>query len=1030
MTETLRFDGKVAIVTGAGAGLGRSHALALASRGARVLVNDLGGGAHGGGAGTNAADAVVAEIRAAGGEAAANYDSVENGEAIAQAALDAFGTVDILINNAGILRDVSFQKMSEQDWDLIYRVHLLGSMRVTQAVWPILRDKQYGRIVMTTSAAGLYGNFGQANYSAAKLALVGLGQTLAEEGRARNINVNVIAPMAASRLLSTVLPQDVLDLLKPESVTALVAWLCHEQCDQTKGLFEVGAGYIGKLRWQRSGGVFFPQSGFGPEQVRSRWQEIADFAVPSYPTTTTESVAPILEGAAKPRLGGNEFIDLDAASQDSIEAESSYDERDLALYALGVGAARDALDPQELRYVYELGNEFQAVPTYAVMPALNTFLNLARDGRSLKGLNYGLDRILHGEQYTELLRPLPPKARLSHHFRFKTAYDKNPHAVVVIGCDTFDESGAKLAYNEITLFVRGAGGWGGERGPSTERNAAPDREPDAIVEERTDPNQALLYRLSGDWNPMHADPAFARAFGFDRPILHGMCTYGFVARHVLRSFASNDGRRFKSIRARFADSVFPGETLITRIWRDGEHRFVFETKVKERDKVVVSHAALELREAVEAAAVIAAKPTQAATAAATTHLTAAEAFEVIGEYVTRHPELVAKVSTVFQFRVHNPDSDWVLDLRNGAGECRPGVADRADCTLELDEEHVQTLVTRPIGEVQKLYFSGQLKIGGNLMASQKLAALHAIGTEPYERVQARLNRRPTPVAAIAPETAAAPVASAPLVATSADLFETIRRHIARNPGLGDQVRTRFQFQFRNPDSQWLLDLKSGNGAVSEGVGEAADATLELDDADFVAMSTGRADAQKLYFGGKLKISGNIMASQKLMFLQKIDPTLLQAVLAERSAATAVAETPRANSDPSPSRSSDIARLFAELAKRWESLSAAPPDWNGAVLAFKINDPDAHWTIDLRAGRPQIQAEATDAAAATFYLSDEDLSALFAGKAQAQDLFQRGRLRIEGELRLAHSLDHIAAPAATTRTTPQASAAPIHEDTQA
>ncbi|MGO4776019.1 MaoC/PaaZ C-terminal domain-containing protein, partial [Lysobacter sp. 2RAB21] len=359
-----------------------------------------------------------------------------------------------------------------------------------------------------------------ANYSAAKLALVGLAQSLAEEGRARNIHVNVIAPVAASRLLSTVLPQEVLDLLKPESVTALVAWLCHEQCEQTKGLFEVGAGYIGKLRWQRSGGVFFPQAGFGPEQVRSRWDEIADFSASSYPTTTTESVAPILEGAAKPRLGGNEFIDLDAASQDSIEAESSYDERDLALYALGVGAARDALDPQELRYVYELGDQFQAVPTYAVMPALNTFLNLTRDGRGLRGLNYGLDRILHGEQYTELLRPLPPKARLTHRYAFKTAYDKNPHAVVVIGCDSFDESGEKLAYNEISLFVRGTGGWGGERGPGSERNAAPDREPDAVIEERTDPNQALLYRLSGDWNPMHADPAFARAFGFDRPILH------------------------------------------------------------------------------------------------------------------------------------------------------------------------------------------------------------------------------------------------------------------------------------------------------------------------------------------------------------------------------------------------------------------------------------------------------------------------------------------------------------------------------
>ncbi|MGH8083282.1 MAG: SDR family NAD(P)-dependent oxidoreductase, partial [Lysobacter sp.] len=951
-----------------------------------------------------------------------NYDSVENGAAIVQAALDAYGTLDILINNAGILRDVSFQKMSEQDWDLIYRVHLLGAMRVTQAAWPILRDKQYGRIVMTTSAAGLYGNFGQANYSAAKLALVGLAQTLAEEGRSRNVHVNTIAPVAASRLLSTVLPQDVLDLLKPESVTALVAWLCHEQCNETKGLFEVGAGYVGRLRWQRSAGAFFPQNAFGPEQVRARWNEIVDFAAPTYPTTTTESVAPILEGAAKPRLGGNEFIDLDAAMGDSLEAQSSYDERDLSLYALGVGAARDALDPQELRYVYELGDQFQAVPTYAVMPALNSFLNLARDGRGLKGLNYGLDRILHGEQYTELLRPLPSKARLTHRFRLKAAYDKNPNAVVVIACDSLDEHGERLAYNEITLFVRGAGGWGGERGPGGERNAAPDREPDAIVEERTDPNQALLYRLSGDWNPMHADPAFAQAFGFDRPILHGLCTYGFVARHVLRSFAGNDGRRFKSIGVRFADSVFPGETLVTRIWRDGEHRFVFETRVKERDVVVVTHAAVELHEAAVSVAPTAIAQPQVSEPVAT-HLSAAEAFEVIGAHVAAHPELAAQVATVFQFRVHRPDSDWVLDLRNGAGECRPGQAERADCTLELDEEHVETLVTKPAADVQKLFFAGKLKISGNLMASQKLVALHAIGTAPYEQIKARRSNAPAAAATVQAEPAA------PAVATSADLFETIRRHIARNPGLGDQVRTRFQFHLHRPDSQWWLDLKSGDGTVREGVGDNADASLELDDADFVAMSTGQVDPQKLYFGGKLKIAGNIMASQKLMFLQKIDPALLQAVLAERTAAAVVAPSVAQAAPTVAARESDLRHSFMGLEKRWETPEARPASWNGHLLTFVVEQPDSHWTVDLRGGKPLILPQPADAAHVVFRLNDEDLSALFAGTARASDLFQRGRLRVDGELALAHELDRLAADAPASAASP-APAARHHEVLQA
>src|SRR6187401_119325 len=178
MSRDLRFDGRVALVTGAGNGLGRSHALLLAARGAKVVVNDLGGGIHGEGKSQSAADTVVEEIKAAGGQAAANYDSVEDGAKIVQTAIDAFGKIDIVINNAGILRDVSFQKMTQTDWDLVYKVHVLGAFRVTHAAWPYMRDAGYGRIIMTTSASGIYGNFGQANYSMAKLGLHGFTQTL------------------------------------------------------------------------------------------------------------------------------------------------------------------------------------------------------------------------------------------------------------------------------------------------------------------------------------------------------------------------------------------------------------------------------------------------------------------------------------------------------------------------------------------------------------------------------------------------------------------------------------------------------------------------------------------------------------------------------------------------------------------------------------------------------------------------------------------------------------------------------------
>ncbi len=206
MSSKLKFDGRVVIVTGAGNGVGRAHALLFGSRGAKVVVNDLGGDAFGGGKSSAAADVVVAEIKEAGGEAVANYDSVEDGDKIVQTAMDTWGRVDVVINNAGILRDVSFQKMTHEDWDLVYRVHVKGSYRVAHAAWPHMREANYGRIVMTASAAGIYGNFGQANYSMAKLGITGLANTLAIEGGRRSSFTSSVAPIAASRLPATVLP--------------------------------------------------------------------------------------------------------------------------------------------------------------------------------------------------------------------------------------------------------------------------------------------------------------------------------------------------------------------------------------------------------------------------------------------------------------------------------------------------------------------------------------------------------------------------------------------------------------------------------------------------------------------------------------------------------------------------------------------------------------------------------------------------------------------------------------------------------
>lgn len=288
---TIRFDDRVVVITGAGGGLGRSHALAFAARGAKVVVNDLGGSATGAGASHTPAQKVVDEIVAAGGEAVANYDSVSDGDKIIQTALDNFGRIDVVINNAGILRDKSFAKMSDEDWDLVYKVHVEGAYKVSKAAWEHMRNQEYGRIINTASAAGIYGNFGQANYSMAKLGLHGLAQTLAIEGKSKNILVNTIAPVAGSRMTETIFPPQLVEQLKPEFVSPLVVWLASEaNTTQSGGLFEVGAGFIAQLRWERTEGhAFSTATGFSADDVAAAWGEITDFSKATHPGSTTEA---------------------------------------------------------------------------------------------------------------------------------------------------------------------------------------------------------------------------------------------------------------------------------------------------------------------------------------------------------------------------------------------------------------------------------------------------------------------------------------------------------------------------------------------------------------------------------------------------------------------------------------------------------------------------------------------------------------------------------------------------------------------
>ncbi|MFY7870894.1 MAG: SDR family NAD(P)-dependent oxidoreductase [Limnohabitans sp.] len=274
----LDFEGRVAIVTGAGGGLGRQHALALAARGARVVVNDLGGDVHGDGGSMSAAQSVVQEIRAAGGQALVNGASVTDFDAVqrmVQQAMDTWGRVDILVNNAGILRDKSFAKMTLEDFRLVLDVHLMGAVHCTKAVWPVMQARQYGRIVMTTSSSGLYGNFGQSNYGAAKLALVGLMQTLSIEGEKYGIRVNCLAPTAATRMTQGLMPEAVLQALEPQAVVPAMLVLASQEAPN-RTILCAGAGGFEAAHITLTQGVYLGLGPDVPEQLAENLPRVTE----------------------------------------------------------------------------------------------------------------------------------------------------------------------------------------------------------------------------------------------------------------------------------------------------------------------------------------------------------------------------------------------------------------------------------------------------------------------------------------------------------------------------------------------------------------------------------------------------------------------------------------------------------------------------------------------------------------------------------------------------------------------------------
>ncbi|XP_050540879.1 peroxisomal multifunctional enzyme type 2-like isoform X1 [Daktulosphaira vitifoliae] len=713
----LRFDGRVVIVTGAGAGLGRAYALLFAKRGASVVVNDLGGSRSGDGSSTKAADTVVSEIIVNGGKAVPDYNSVVDGDKLVQTALDNYGRIDVIVNNAGILRDKSFARISDSDWNLVHDVHLKGAFKVTQAAWPHFRKQNYGRVIFTSSNSGLYGNFGQANYSAAKLGLVGLCNTISIEGRKNNINCNVIVPTAASRLTEDILPPDFFAELKPELIAPVVVWLCHEDCTENGSIIESAAGWATKCHLVRGKGSLLRHritDTVFPENVRDVWCQLTDMSQATRLESIEEASSTLLTVLDNIKFGSQQ-------SMDDTNSVFCFTNRDSILYAIGVGAS--VREESDLKYLYESHEDFSVLPSYAILPSLMATMSSDIVTNAIPGKEFDLSQVLHGEQYLELHKPMPVDGKLVSKINISDVLDKGKNAVIVVDGKTYDEFGELIATTQICTFVLSAGGFGGKRASSVIVPVVdePNRIPDSTVVEKTSVDQAAIYRLSGDLNPLHIDPSFATVAGYQQPILHGLATLGVSVRHILKQYANNDPKQFKALKVRFSKPVIPGQTLCTSMWREG-NRIHFITTVKETNNIVLSGAYMELHKVnipSEAHLVLCADTRDEVLSDAV--------FQGMQERIDLNPSLVKTINGIFLYYITKDGKtvrSWTADLKKGKiykGEPEKGV--KADTTLTIDDTDMIDLALGKLNP-QMAFMKGKLKVKGNIMLAQKLKALN------------------------------------------------------------------------------------------------------------------------------------------------------------------------------------------------------------------------------------------------------------------------------------------------------------------
>ncbi|KAI6650533.1 Peroxisomal multifunctional enzyme type 2 [Oopsacas minuta] len=728
MSIPLSFKGRVAIVTGAGGGLGRGYALLFAQKGASVVVNDLGGDYTGGGK-SRMADKVVDEIHTAGGIAVANYDSVEDGDKIVNTAVKNFGRVDIVVNNAGILRDKSFLKMTNDDWDMIQRVHLRGSFMVTRAAWSHMRKQQFGRIIMTSSASGIYGNFGQANYSAAKNGLVGLSHTLAKEGGKYNIHCNVVAPVAGSRMTATVMPEDVMKFLDPLLVAPLVVYLCHESCNETGGLFETAGGWSAQLRNQRT--IGYAKRDLTVEDVANNWDKITDFSKNEIPSSGGGTTVAAMERVKAsevtmkhtPTSGGES--NMSQYSGKKIGPVSvSYTADQLILYALGVGAKVKHTDNKDLHYLYEGHENFSAVPSYSAIIGMNLSTGMLS---TMSLIDYS--QVLHGEQAFQIHTPLPAGGVVKGVAKVLEVLDKGKGAVIVVEVKCYDETMKTHFFTaQSSIYVRGAGGYGGKYksnfpSPSV---SIPNRAPDSVIREVIPETQAALYRLSGDKNPLHIDSNFAAMGGFSQPILHGLCSYGHAVRHVIHTYCGNDPSRLTGFKGRFTKPVLPGHTLITEMWESrNDGKVIVRCKIKETGHVVIDGAYADVK--------FGSNPqvgTPVDDDGDGNALKSSAVFYEIEKRIQKNPQ-VSNINGIFHWIITKegkPAADYVIDLKNKPPSLkREAPKSTVDVSITLSDEDFISIVQGKI-TASDAFFKGKLKVKGNILLTQKLESLLKVGS--------------------------------------------------------------------------------------------------------------------------------------------------------------------------------------------------------------------------------------------------------------------------------------------------------------